>query len=110
LDIPPHIPNVSVSALQGDGLENLKEKIKNNLGIKEDFQTQPVITQRHLEELRVARMAVGEALQLLKSDAVEIVIAANLLREGAESLGRITGRIYSEDLLDNIFGKFCVGK
>jgi len=110
LDIPPHIPIVSVSALQGDGLENLKEKIKNNLGIKEDFQTQPVITQRHLEELRVARMAVGEALQLLKSDAVEIVIAANLLREGAESLGRITGRIYSEDLLDNIFGKFCVGK
>jgi tRNA U34 5-carboxymethylaminomethyl modifying GTPase MnmE/TrmE len=32
------------------------------------------------------------------------------LREAAEALGRITGRIFSDDLLDTVFARFCVGK
>jgi tRNA modification GTPase len=84
--------------------------MKNHLGITDDFQTQPVIAQRHMEELRTTQNVLSEVLQLLKSDLADIVIAANYLREGSEALGRITGRIYSDDILDNIFGKFCVGK
>ncbi len=110
LDLPANIPVVNISALNGDGLDYLKQTMKNHLGITDDFQTQPVIAQRHMEELRTTQNVLSEVLQLLKSDLADIVIAANYLREGSEALGRITGRIYSDDILDNIFGKFCVGK
>jgi tRNA modification GTPase len=37
-------------------------------------------------------------------------LAAGHLREAAEALGRMIGRVYTEDLLDAIFSRFCVGK
>jgi tRNA modification GTPase len=43
-------------------------------------------------------------------DRGELVLAAGELRRGAEALGRILGRTYSQDLLDAIFARFCVGK
>jgi tRNA modification GTPase len=107
---PASVPCVSVSALNSTGLDDLKDVMKIKLGIADDFQTQPVISQRHLEELRSTCSAVEESLALLAGDTSAIVIAAGYLREGSEALGRITGRVYSDDLLDNIFGKFCVGK
>ena len=110
LRVPQNIPSVSISALNGIGLDELKSIMKKTLGIEDDFQTQPVVTQRHLEELRFTQNAIEEVILLLKADITDIVIAAGYLREGSEALGRITGRVYSEDLLDNIFGKFCVGK
>ena len=46
-----------------------------------------------------------------KSSSIgDIVLCAQLLRTAAESLAAITGRIYSEDLLDGIFSRFCIGK
>jgi tRNA modification GTPase len=51
---------------------------------------------------------VERALSLLHTR--DLVLAANELRVAAEALGRITGRCYSEDLLDTIFSRFCVGK
>jgi tRNA modification GTPase len=110
LVLPEEIPSVSISALTGDGLDDLKQIMINHLGIKDDFQTQPVITQRHLEEMRIAEKALKEAVDTLKLAITDIVIAAGYLSEASESLGRITGRVYSDDLLDNIFSKFCVGK
>lgn len=108
--IPRTVPTVSVSAINGDGLDALKKVMTEQLGIKDDFQTQPVVNQRHLEELILAESACGSALTTLENEQNDIVIAAGYLREGAEALGRITGKIYAEDLLDNIFRNFCVGK
>ena len=39
-----------------------------------------------------------------------LVPAAGWLRAGAEALGRVLGRTYTEDLLDRVFSSFCVGK
>ncbi|MFA7174742.1 MAG: tRNA uridine-5-carboxymethylaminomethyl(34) synthesis GTPase MnmE [Kiritimatiellia bacterium] len=108
--LPCDAPMVAVSAVTGEGLDDLKAVMKTRLGITDNFQSHSVISQRHLEELRTAARAVEETLQLLTIDTAAIVIAAGYLREGSEALGRITGRVYSEDLLNNIFGKFCVGK
>ena len=38
------------------------------------------------------------------------VLAANALRQAAEAIGRIVGKTYSDDLLDELFSRFCVGK
>jgi len=60
--------------------------------------------------LRLAAQQARLAGAALAAGSEHLVIAANHLREAAEALGRIVGRVYSEDLLDTIFGRFCVGK
>ena len=110
VELPEKIPSVYISARTGEGIEDLKKVMTDKLGIKEDFQTQTVITQRHLEELKFAESSMDNALDALESKLNDIVIAAGFLRQGSEALGRIIGRTYSEDLLDNIFSNFCVGK
>ncbi len=108
--ISEEIPSVSISALTGEGIEELKNIMINQLGIRDDFYTQPLITQRHLQELKIMENALSESLRALAPPMSDIVITAGYLREGSEALGRIIGRVYSDDLLDNIFNNFCVGK
>jgi tRNA U34 5-carboxymethylaminomethyl modifying GTPase MnmE/TrmE len=38
------------------------------------------------------------------------VLAANALRQVAQSIGEMIGKTYSEDLLNSLFSRFCVGK
>jgi tRNA modification GTPase len=109
-DRPENVPVVDISALTGEGLSQLKKMMTENLGIKDAINTQPVVTQRHLQELKFTEKSLDNALDVLKSEPNDIVIVASCLREGSEALGRIIGKTYSDDLLDNIFSNFCVGK
>ncbi len=43
-------------------------------------------------------------------DDETIALAAEHLRDALESLGQVTGRTYHDELLDNIFSRFCIGK
>ena len=52
----------------------------------------------------------AELREWLAQGGEGLVLAAQRLAEGAEALGRVTGRVWSEELLDTVFGKFCVGK
>jgi len=110
LKINATLPVVAISALSGEGLDQLKATMLNKLDIREDFQTQPVVNQRHKEELLIALNESRSASEVLVSQLNDIVIAAGHMREASAALGRITGRIYSDDILDRIFSNFCVGK
>jgi tRNA modification GTPase len=67
-----------------------------------------IVNQRHVQEIRTAVAAAQQAHgYLIQKD---LVIAANELRVAAEALGRIVGRVYTDDLLEAIFSRFCVGK
>ena len=70
----------------------------------------PEISERHRREIETARNAVAAARMCLAQGGEGLVLAAQRLAEGAEALGRVTGRVWSEELLDAIFGKFCIGK
>ncbi len=68
--------------------------------------TAPVLTrERH-------RMAVAEAVDSLARfvPALGVEMAAEDLRLAARSLGRITGRVDVDEILDVIFREFCIGK
>jgi len=97
-----------VSAQTGEGLATLGQAILAALGVSQEPGGVALVNLRHVQELDTAHGCLARAQRLLI--ARELVLAATELRLAAEALGRITGRCYSEDLLDTIFSRFCVGK
>lgn len=108
--LPDEWTRVRLSAKTGEGLEALRVALIAKLGLDREPQGQPVVSLRHASELRSALGCAQEAGEALRRGSESLVIAANLLRDAAEALGRIVGRVYSDDLLDTIFSRFCVGK
>ena len=102
--VPPSLP---VSALTGEGLPELRAEIAarlERLAAKGCEASGADVTTRQKEQLEIAAGALARA------DTGDLVVAANELRVAAEALGRIIGKVYSDDLLDSIFSRFCVGK
>jgi len=96
---------IAVSALTGEGLPELIAALSSRIAQIYDV-TAPVLTRaRHREALETALAALRRSLA---ADLPEL--RAEDLRLGWRSLGRITGRVDVEDLLDVIFRDFCLGK
>ncbi|HPI50210.1 MAG TPA: tRNA uridine-5-carboxymethylaminomethyl(34) synthesis GTPase MnmE [Hyphomonadaceae bacterium] len=99
-----------VSAQTGAGLDGLERRLAQVVRERLDADEAPLVTRaRHRDLVEEALAAVERALE-----AARIGIGAELvsedLRLAARALGRITGSIDAEDLLDRIFSQFCVGK
>jgi tRNA modification GTPase len=96
---------LAVSAMSGAGIDALVAALTARLA--NDYgQTAPLLTRaRHRGALEEARDALQRALAAPLPE-----LRAEDLRLGWRSLGRITGRIDVEDLLDVIFADFCLGK
>ncbi len=111
---PPPVPAglnaVSVSAKSGAGLEALKAALSRMLDLNEPGEGHAAVSQRHVAELREAVAQARAATAVLDEPAPDLAVASSHLRAAAEALGRITGRVYTDDLLDNVFSRFCVGK
>ena len=107
---PSGLTRVRLSAVSGEGLAALRAAMSEKLGLAHESAGQPVVALRHVTELRLAAQQARLSVDALAKGSEHLVIAANHLREAAEALGRIVGRVYSDDLLDAIFGRFCVGK
>jgi tRNA modification GTPase len=100
---------VSVSALRGDGLAELEallaDRALGGLALAEPGVTNP----RHQEALRRAQGALQAALEALAAGLPSDVLAAEVAT-AVIALGEITGENATEDLLDTIFSRFCIGK
>ena len=100
---------VMISAETGQGLGKLQHELARYI---EDFATPPeppILTrQRHLEAVTAALDALEAAEQLDIETAPELM--AEEFRHAVHALGRLTGRVDVEDLLDHIFAAFCIGK
>jgi tRNA modification GTPase len=99
-----------VSAASGMGLEALERRLADIVRHRLEVDEAPLVTRaRHRELVEEALAAVVRGLQgARRSVGAELV--SEDLRLAARALGRITGSIDAEDLLDRIFGQFCVGK
>jgi len=104
------IQHVALSAKTGENLGELTRLMAKMLSSDEAAASAPEISERHRREIERARSTVSAAHDCLSQGGEGLVLAAERLAEGAEALGRITGRVWSEELLDTIFGTFCVGK
>ena len=106
------VPPLRVSAVTGEGISELEEAILAALGTDPAAGEGGVaVSERHAALLREAAASVDAARAIFKDGAESAAVpAADRLRDAAESLARITGRSYTESLLDAVFGRFCVGK
>jgi len=102
---------IKISASKGKGLEELKEAIiQMVLGGEVTLNGRALVANvRHKNALTRARGSLGRAIEAMKADASEEFVAVDL-REALESLGQITGQTTTEDILNEIFSHFCIGK
>ena len=101
---------LNVSAKTGEGLDELRKLLIARLADLEPRQSS-----RSLSLLASAYKELDSHLNsslftLHFSLPFDPVLAANAVRSAAESLGKLIGATYSEDLLDALFSRFCVGK
>ena len=102
---------VAVSALEGRGLEELRRALGQLLGAgsREASLDAPLSNQRHVEALNRARDALTRATAMARGGAPGEIVALEL-RECMAAIGEVSGASVDEDLLDRIFGRFCIGK
>ena len=99
-----------VSALRGEGIDFLKKGLLNAVLNKPMNESFSVVTNvRHRDALERARKSLLLALDTQKAGKSSEFVALDL-RSGLNALGEITGEITNEDILNNIFSKFCIGK
>ena len=104
-----HIVSTNTNTL--DGIEPLKEEIKSMFKlseIKEDDYTY-LANERQLTLAKKALKSLEDAKVSLESDEPVDIIEIDL-KEVFDILGSITGESYSDELLDELFANFCVGK
>lgn len=104
-------PVADVCCLSGQGIEALKDAIKNLIwaGKIEAGMLQVMINSRHQEALSRARTATLTTIDALRADESLELVALDL-RIAVNAVGEIVGKTTTEDLLDSIFSQFCIGK
>ncbi len=110
-ELPPGSSSVDVSCVTGQGIEPLKDAIKELIWsgeIRADM-LEVMINSRHQEALQRGRDGVARALDAMNADATLELVAADL-RLAVNAIGEIVGKTSTEDLLDMVFSQFCIGK
>jgi tRNA modification GTPase len=102
---------VGVSALTGEGLHDLESAIVETVfsGQVTASEAPAVTNPRHKEALARALVHVHDAQEAHRSGVLPDLVSIDL-SAAVHLLGEITGQTASEDLVDRIFGSFCVGK
>ena len=102
---------IDVSCLSGQGIETLKDAIKEQIWSGEigAEMLQVMINSRHQDALSRASAATQRTIAALRSSAT-LELAALDLRIAVNAVGEIVGKTATEDLLDCLFGQFCIGK
>ncbi len=107
------IPNsafIALSALRGVNVAELKEKLYETVIAQQLNLESPIVTNaRHFEALQKASESLDDVMVGLDSGVTSDFVAMDI-RRAMGFLGEITGEVGVEDLLENIFSRFCIGK
>jgi tRNA modification GTPase len=98
---------ISISATEGTGIEELLGRLETQAQGFFGAESVLITRERHRSDLRAAQAALARALSA-PPDQEEIL--AEELRLAGRALGRLTGKVDVEDVLDVIFRDFCIGK
>ena len=100
-----------VSALYEKGLDELKDEIYQDVFSGEiSLNNEKIITNiRHKEALEKAKESLLNSIESIKNNMSEEFISVDL-RRALNYLGEIVGEVTTEDVLNDIFKNFCIGK
>lgn len=99
--------DVAVSAVAGEGLEELK-RLLSERATGGSLEHAYVIEERHYRALKEAREKLLSAIEGIGMFPLDVISLD--IREGWRVLGEITGETADEEIIDRVFAKFCVGK
>lgn len=103
-DLP--FPVLPISTKMGDGIDRLIAVLKEKIATKMDAVASPLITRaRHREAMAEALIS----LERFQTD-MPLELICEELRHAAAAIGKITGKIWVDDVLDLVFSRFCIGK
>jgi len=112
IDLPAETRKVRVSALTHAGLDSLRRIMIDSVlanGIALTERSTTVTNARHKEALVRAHRQLGLALESMESGKSGEFVALDL-RAALDCLGEIVGAVTTEEILNNIFSRFCIGK
>ena len=98
-------PRYRVSAVTGKGIADLKRGLIEHAAAAMPRPGEGALNKRQRDLLARAREALGEAVR--QSDPL---LLAEGLRQARAAFDRLVGRSATEDVLDALFGRFCIGK
>tara|TARA_R110002110_G_scaffold333755_2_gene544654 strand:- start:227951 stop:229330 length:1380 start_codon:yes stop_codon:yes gene_type:complete len=113
--VPPALQQVGnhtviqLSAKQGQGLDLLRQHLKDSMGYHEGDSGTFSARRRHLQALQQAADFLANGRRQLEEAGAGELLAEDL-RACHDALGAITGKISSDELLGEIFSSFCIGK
>jgi tRNA modification GTPase len=101
--------HIFASMKTGKGIEYIMAAVKNFYGVEQNFENIVLARERHIEALMKAKLDIESVLaEFLLTGQGEIL--AEGLRLSQLTLGKITGEYHTEELLGEIFSRFCIGK
>ncbi|MDP3442494.1 MAG: tRNA uridine-5-carboxymethylaminomethyl(34) synthesis GTPase MnmE [Ignavibacteria bacterium] len=114
IDLNPHEEfnaDVHISAINGDGIADLFKKMKDvGLGTNNYSEKSAIVTSlRHYEALERTNEFLWNAKKSILNKLTGEFVSVDL-RNAESTLGEIIGKVTSDDILNNIFSKFCIGK
>ena len=105
---PPVTGALRVSVMTGEGIDALTGLLADAARSRIGSDEAPALTQaRHRQHLEAG---LGSLCAALAQPAGATELGAEDLRRAADALGRVTGAVDVEDVLDAVFGRFCIGK
>lgn len=107
---PQHPQTFSTSALNGQGLESLRSAIASTIRNQDGEDNLAATTGARCQgSLLLASEALGSAAQTVALGGGDELVAMDL-RQAIDELGKVVGAVVTDDILDRIFQRFCIGK
>ncbi|MCE3296538.1 MAG: tRNA uridine-5-carboxymethylaminomethyl(34) synthesis GTPase MnmE [Crocinitomicaceae bacterium] len=104
------IPALAISAKHNTGITELKSRLVDLILQNKDLEQSTIVSNaRHIEALEKALISLNQAKTGLEINVTGDFVAMDI-RQAMFHIGSITGDISTDDLLGNIFSKFCIGK
>ena len=100
---------ISISARTGEGLDELRVRLKQKIGYHDAEESPFSARRRHLTALELALTSLRRGAEQLNYHRAGELLAEDL-REAQQKLEEITGAYSADDLLGRIFSSFCIGK
>jgi len=101
---------VFISAKEKSGIEELKETLLEQVNLHHINTSETLVTNiRHVEALKQTENALQRVLDNVDNPVTSDFLAMDI-KQALHYLGEITGTVTTDDLLENIFTKFCIGK